>query len=166
MRLPARNEQGCEVLDVARIHQFTVARRKGDWEVIETPKPKQAKAEIKRLNEELEQRIVERTREFAAINEALRREIIERERAEEVVRGSEKRFRNYFELGLVGLAITSPTKGWIEVNDRLCEILGYERRELLQMTWAEVSHPDDLAADVANFNRVLAGRCDDYSMDK
>src|SRR5258706_2916125 len=87
-------------------------------------------------------------------------------RAEEVLRTSEERFRRYFELGLIGMAITSPDKGCIEVNDEICKILGYERNELLQKTWAELTHPDDLAADVANFNRVLVGEFDGYSMDK
>ena len=79
---------------------------------------------------------------------------------------SEERFRSYFELGLIGTAITSPTKGWVEVNDEICRILGYERSELLRMSWAELTHPDDLAADVAHFNRVLAGEIDGYAMDK
>jgi len=37
----------------------------GTWEVVETPELKQAKAEINRLNEELEHRVIERTRELA-----------------------------------------------------------------------------------------------------
>ncbi len=82
------------------------------------------------------------------------------------LRASEERFRSYFELGLIGAAITSPTKGWVEINDEICRILGYERSELLRMTWAELTHPDDLAADVAYFNRVLAGEIESYVMDK
>jgi PAS domain S-box-containing protein len=50
-----------EILDVVHTHQFAVAKRRGSWEVIETAGYKQAKAEIKRLNDELEQRVVERT---------------------------------------------------------------------------------------------------------
>jgi transcriptional regulator with GAF, ATPase, and Fis domain len=50
-----------EILDVVRTHQFAVTKRRGSWEVIETAGYKQAKAEIKRLNEELEQRVIERT---------------------------------------------------------------------------------------------------------
>jgi C4-dicarboxylate-specific signal transduction histidine kinase len=53
--------------------------------MVETPELKQAKEEIKRLNEELEQRVVERTRELAATNEELRREISARKRAEDEV---------------------------------------------------------------------------------
>ncbi len=83
-----------------------------------------------------------------------------------VLRESEERFRHYFELGLIGMAITSPAKRMIEVNDECCRLLGYKRDELLQKTWAELTHPDDLAADVTQFNRVLAGQIDGYATDK
>jgi PAS domain S-box-containing protein len=93
-------------------------------------------------------------------------ELIERKRADEALRASEERFRRYFELGLVGMATTSPSKGIVEVNDELCRILGYERSQLLAKTWAEITHPDDLAADVAQFTRVLNGEIDGYALDK
>ncbi|MEO5337668.1 MAG: ATP-binding protein [Magnetospirillum sp. WYHS-4] len=85
----------------------------------------------------------------------------ERHRAE-----SEARFRSYFEIGLVGLAETSLEKGWVRVNENLCRMLGYERSELTELTWAQLTHPDDLAADVAQFARILAGEIDGYSMEK
>ncbi len=66
-----------EVLDVARTHQFAVARRNGIWEVVETPGLKEAKSEIKRLNDELEQRVAERTRELSETNLQLRRALEE-----------------------------------------------------------------------------------------
>jgi PAS domain S-box-containing protein len=94
------------------------------------------------------------------------RDITERLQAVEALRKSEERFRSYFELGQIGMAITSSTKGCLEVNDKMCQILGYERSELLHMTWAEMTHPDDLAADVNSFNRVLAGEFDGYSTNK
>ncbi|HLO28527.1 MAG TPA: PAS domain S-box protein [Anaerolineales bacterium] len=91
---------------------------------------------------------------------------IERIRAEEELRKSEARFRSYFELGLIGMAITSPSQGILEVNDEICKILGYERSEILTKTWAEMTHPDDLQADGTQFDRVLAGEIDAYSLDK
>lgn len=119
-----------------------------------------------RAGEELERRIADRTRQVTAVNAELVREIGERERAEEALRVSEERFRRYFDLGLIGMAITSPDKGCLEVNDELCRILGYERSEMLQKNWSEITHPDDLAADVVQFDRVLAGETNGYSLDK
>ena len=78
-----------EILDVVRTHQFAVTKRRGSWDVIETAGHKQAKAEIKRLNEELEERVVERTSQLTALNQELSKEVLERKRAEEALRRSE-----------------------------------------------------------------------------
>lgn len=85
---------------------------------------------------------------------------------EEELRESEQRFRSYFELGLVGSAILTPGRDFMAVNDKFCEIFGYERSELLQMTCEKLINPDDLAADVADFNRILAGKIDGYSQER
>ncbi|MEY2492586.1 MAG: hypothetical protein QOH24_1537, partial [Verrucomicrobiota bacterium] len=87
------------------------------------------------------------------------------EKAEKRTKDDE-RFRPFFDLGLVGMAVTSPSKGILDVNDELCRILGYERNELLRKTWAEMTHPEDLARDAADFERVTGGDIDGYSMDK
>src|SRR6185503_16368912 len=78
---PLEESRADFLLDVARNHQFLIAKRQGNWEVLETPQLMQAKQEIQRLNEELEQRVIERTTDLAAANEELRKEIAERKRA-------------------------------------------------------------------------------------
>jgi C4-dicarboxylate-specific signal transduction histidine kinase len=60
-----------ELLDVVATHQFATARRRGDWELIETPELKQAKAEIKKMNDDLESRVLQRTAELEAANHQL-----------------------------------------------------------------------------------------------
>ncbi|WP_163338477.1 PAS domain S-box protein [Desulfopila sp. IMCC35008] len=93
-------------------------------------------------------------------------DITEQKEAEKTLRNSEARFRSYFNLPFQGIAITSPSKGWIEINDRFCSILGYDRDEFRYLTWAELTHPDDLAASLVEFDRALAGQTDSYSLVK
>lgn len=63
---PLMTSGAAELLDVARNHQFAIAKRQGSWEVIETTQLKRAKAEIAKVNEELEQRVTDRTVELEA----------------------------------------------------------------------------------------------------
>src|SRR5258708_1061182 len=62
---PLRGSSGSDILDVAHTHQCSISRRSGNWEIIETAALKEAKEEIARLNEDLEQRVVERTHELS-----------------------------------------------------------------------------------------------------
>jgi signal transduction histidine kinase len=61
---PLLGSAGCDILDVTHTHQSAIAKRGGHWEVIETAALKDAKEEIRKLNEELETRVIERTQEL------------------------------------------------------------------------------------------------------
>jgi C4-dicarboxylate-specific signal transduction histidine kinase len=86
---PLRGSSAAEILDVTRSHQFAIARRNQRWEMVETSELKLAKAEIKRLNDDLERRVVERTQQLTIANEQIRREMAERERTEIALRAAE-----------------------------------------------------------------------------
>lgn len=75
--------------------------------------------------------------------------------------------RHFFNLPFIGMAITSPdTWDWTRFNDRLCDILGYSRQELLQTNWAERTHPEDRLSEAEAFERVLSGELEGYQMEK
>ncbi len=76
-------------------------------------------------------------------------DITERRRAEQTLRESEERFRATFERASVGMALVGPQGHFLRVNQHLCDMLGYTREELLQKTFADVTHPDDMARSVA-----------------
>jgi PAS domain S-box-containing protein len=78
---------------------------------------------------------------------------------------SGEQLRDDVAVGLVGMAVTSPTKDIVDVNDEICVILGYDRAELLIKSWAELTHPADLHASITHFTRVMSGEIDDYTID-
>ena len=102
-------------------------------------------AHVKDMNARLEQRVAERT---------------------QALKLSEETFSGFFNQGNIGMAITSMGKGWVQVNQKLCRMLGYTRKELLDKTWTEMTHPDDLEPDLALFNKMAAGDIDRYEMEK
>ena len=94
------------------------------------------------------------------------RDITERKRAEEALRESEKRFRATFEQAAVGVAHSSPDGRLLLMNRRLCDILGYSAEELLAKTYQEVTHPEDLVAELEYARRLLAGEIEHASYEK
>jgi len=79
---------------------------------------------------------------------------------------NEERMRLYFERQIVGMAITSPDKRWLQTNARLHQMLGYTPEELDRMTWEELTHPDDLERSRDLFNRMLHGEIEEYVTEK
>ena len=66
----------------------------------------------------------------------------------------------------IAAAITAPLRGWVWLNQPLCQLLGYTEAELRQTTWLALTHPEDRDAEVALFNQLLSGASDSYQMEK
>jgi PAS domain S-box-containing protein len=86
--------------------------------------------------------------------------------AHEQILEDEAVLRTQFERSNIGLALTSPAMRWLRVNRRLTELLGYREEELTQRTWADITHPGDLAASTAAFRSMVAGEVDAYEIEK
>ena len=79
---------------------------------------------------------------------------------------SEERFRFTFEQAAVGIAHVGPGGRWLRVNQKLCDILGYTREELVTKSFQDITHPEDLDADLAQVRQVLANELQTCSMEK
>lgn len=75
-------------------------------------------------------------------------------------------FQNAFEHAAIGMALVAPDGKWLRVNRSVCEITGYSEQELLQRSFQDITHPDDLDVDLANVDKMLKGEIDTYQMEK
>lgn len=76
------------------------------------------------------------------------------------------KFAAIFEQSAVGMALVGLDGHWLEVNDALCRMVGYLRADLLALSFQQITHPDDLAEDLALIDRLLRGEINDYFLEK
>lgn len=79
---------------------------------------------------------------------------------------AEKEFRTTFELAAVGVAHVAPEGRWLRVNQRLLDMLGYGRDELLGKSFQDITYPDDMELDLDHVQRILSGKIANYSIEK
>ena len=79
---------------------------------------------------------------------------------------SRQLFKNVFDHSPVGIALVSPEGRWLNVNESTCEMLGYTKNELLKGSFQDITHPDDLAADMAFVAQMLNRERETYQMEK
>lgn len=94
-----------------------------------------------------------------------------RRQAEAALRESERRFRRIFEDSAIATALAGPDENaldgrYLKVNRALCDLLGYSESELLGMTIADVTHPDDLEPNASLRQDASRGTLDTFRLEK
>lgn len=81
-------------------------------------------------------------------------------------RESEERFRNTLEHAPIGILVASLDGRFIEVNQSICDFLGYSREELLKLTIMDITHPDDKEKTRESVRKLLNGEIGSYKLEK
>ena len=84
------------------------------------------------------------------------RDVRERKHSLQVLQQSEERFRSAFESAPLGMFLSALDGRILRVNSSFCKLLGYDADALLQRTWMDLMHPDDLAPSLAEEQQLLA----------
>ncbi|MFH1214391.1 MAG: PAS domain S-box protein [Candidatus Neomarinimicrobiota bacterium] len=94
------------------------------------------------------------------------RDITKRRLVEDALKESEELFRHTFEQVAVGMSILSPDGAWLQVNQRLCDILGYTRDELMKLSYTEITHPEHKDQDEERIRQMVTGLRSSESWEK
>ena len=93
-------------------------------------------------------------------------DITQRKKTEQALRESEQEFRAFFDNEAVGNAQVNMEGRFIRVNDRMCEITGYSRDELLKMGPVDITHPDDRQKEKNGLSALMKGKAPAHSIEK
>jgi PAS domain S-box-containing protein len=93
-------------------------------------------------------------------------DLTEQKKANAALRDSEERFRRVFEEGPLGLGLVGKDHRFLKVNSALSQMTGYSEPELLEKTYAEITHPDDVRADLEQADRLFGREIPFYRIQK
>ena len=93
-------------------------------------------------------------------------DISDRKRSEIALAESAQRFRATFEQAAVGMVQASVEGKFLLVNQKLCEILGYSRQELVEKRFQDITWPGDLASELELLRQLLAAEIENFSLEK
>jgi diguanylate cyclase (GGDEF)-like protein/PAS domain S-box-containing protein len=82
------------------------------------------------------------------------------------MREAEERFKGAFDHAPIGMSLVSTEGRWLQVNRALCQITGYSSGELLERGFTDITHPDDLDADLEQSRKLRAGEISAYRLEK
>lgn len=93
-------------------------------------------------------------------------DITEFKRNKQLLEESRQIFKNAFDYSSIGMALVDIEGRWMNVNQSICDMFGYTREEMLQRTFMDMTHPDDIAADMDYVKQLLDRKIDSYRMEK
>ena len=134
--------------------------------MIDVTERNKAERELSLLNQELEQRILERTIDLEAVNANLEQEICDRQKAQKALQKSEIYFRNTFEQAAVGLAHVDLEGKFCFLNQKFCQITGYPHDALINLTFQHITHPEDVGLVWQYFQETITGKRNSYTLEK
>ena len=112
----------------------------------------EAEEQVKNINEELEQRVAERSADLIELLDKYQE--------------SESKFRTAFEFSAIGMALISPEGKWLQVNKRFCELVGYTEQELLSLTLMDITYPADVGLSVSSIKKAMLNGNAPYRLEK
>src|SRR5690606_8865255 len=121
---------------------------------------------LKVYSETLIRKLEEKTLQLQEANRNLEKDIAERERTAENLRESEERFRGTFEQAAVGIAHVALDGQFLRVNDKLCEMTGYSREELMRMSFFHLTLTEDRPRSEEARRSMVSGQTTSYSVEK
>ena len=127
---------------------------------------KQPKDALQKAHDELERHVEEPTAELARINERLKLELNERKRAEEALRESEELFKAIFNNAGIGIGIADKNKNFSMVNNRMAQMLGTSKDELIGASNLDITYPEDIELSRKHLELLFQGEADSYRMEK
>ncbi len=106
------------------------------------------------------------THALQAQNNRLERVLIEHYQALGLLQDSEEQLRATFEQAAVGIARIGMNGRWQQVNQRFCDIVGYSQEELLDLTYYDLTNPDDHPQTVPEVLPLLSDQPRSFSKEK
>ncbi|MDQ1723865.1 MAG: hypothetical protein QOG52_893 [Frankiaceae bacterium] len=94
------------------------------------------------------------------------RDVTAEERLVSELLRAERQWRLTVDHAATGIALVKLDGQWLHVNPALCRIVGYSESELLSRTFQDITHSEDLDADLELLHQVVAGEIDDYTLEK
>jgi PAS domain S-box-containing protein len=93
-------------------------------------------------------------------------DITKKKKLEDELRQSEEQFKGAFELSSIGMGLMNLDGNWKEVNDKLCDILGYSKDEFKSINIKDISFGKDLKDELLLMKKLISGEIHNFNIEK